>query len=378
MRIALLNIQYYPNIEGGAEISTQKLAEELSDKNEVYVICNGTYTGEFEEINNVKVIRMSAIKPFHNKIQKVIAKLNRSQSVSLLRGILADIKPDVLHTNNLHAFSVIVWKVAYELDIPIIHTLRDYSLLYTTFKCQKWIHKYFSYKVSVVTAPSRYTLNEFLKGGFFKKASKCVVVPNAIDIDWKLYWDNYRIKMKEENSVVKFAFIGRYTMDKGIDWLVSVFDKMNINAELHLFGKGDLLNETTEIISSNSRIYNHGFLNQTQLCNELKNIDVVVVPSLWDEPFGRVILDAYKNVCPVIITNRGGMPEIVDNESTGLILSDTIDKCLEESILYFTVRGNIKNMLPNIEKKLVNYSIGLQANSFMELYESTIAQNNHI
>jgi glycosyltransferase involved in cell wall biosynthesis len=167
-------------------------------------------------------------------------------------------------------------------------------------------------------------------------------------------------------------------MDKGIDWLVSVFDKMNINAELHLFGKGDLLDETTEIISSNSRIYNHGFLNQTQLCNELKNIDVVVVPSLWDEPFGRVILDAYKNVCPVIITNRGGMPEIVDNESTGLILSDTIDKCLEESILYFTVRGNIKNMLPNIEKKLVNYSIGLQANSFMELYESTIAQNNHI
>jgi hypothetical protein len=72
------------------------------------------------------------------------------------------------------------------------------------------------------------------------------------------------------------------------------------------------------------------------------------------------------------------MPEIVDNECTGLILSDTTDKCLEDAILYFTVRGNIKNMLPNIEKKLVNYSIGLQANSFMELYESAIAQNNHI
>jgi glycosyltransferase involved in cell wall biosynthesis len=41
---------------------------------------------------------------------------------------------------------------------------------------------------------------------------------------------------------------------------------------------------------------------------------------MWSEPFGRIILDAYKNAMPVITTGFGGMGEIVDPYKTGLIL----------------------------------------------------------
>ena len=131
MKIALLNIQYYPNVEGGAEISTQKLAEELAKSNDVYVIADGEYTGQYKIVNNVKVIRMPARIQYHNKIERVLTRCYKIQCYKLLKHILQEIQPDVLHTNNLHDFSVIVWKVAHELKTPVIHTLRDYTLLKT-------------------------------------------------------------------------------------------------------------------------------------------------------------------------------------------------------------------------------------------------------
>jgi len=42
--------------------------------------------------------------------------------------ILDDVKPDVVHTNNMTGFSVSVWHEARQRGIPIVHTLRDYSL----------------------------------------------------------------------------------------------------------------------------------------------------------------------------------------------------------------------------------------------------------
>ena len=111
MKIALLNIQYYPNIEGGAEISVQKLAEKLALNNDVYVLCDGIFNGFETKVNNVTVVRMPARIEYKNKIERIFTRSFKIQCYKQLKEILQIIKPDVLHTNNLHAFSVIVWKV---------------------------------------------------------------------------------------------------------------------------------------------------------------------------------------------------------------------------------------------------------------------------
>ena len=377
MRIALLNIQYYPNVEGGAEISTQKLAEELVKSNDVYVIADGEYTGEYNIVNNVKVIRMPARIQYHNKIERVLTRCYKIQCYKLLKYIFQEIQPDVLHTNNLHDFSVIVWKVAYELKIPVVHTLRDYTLLQTVRKYEQLIHKHFSNTVSIATAPSHFTLDIFKSKGYFKKSLKCVAIPNAIDIDK----DKFQVRLENaynrpDNLEIRFAFLGRYHKDKGVDWLISVFDKTKLNAELHLFGKGELTKESEEIISKNEKIYDHGFLKEDDLLKELENIDVIVAPSLWDEPFGRVILDGYKNACPVIITNRGGMPEVVDDKKTGVILENETNQCLADALMFMSMRENTKKMLPLIEEKLKDYTVQEQAKSFSKIYRMAI-ENNH-
>lgn len=376
MRIALLNIQYYPNVEGGAEISTQKLAEELAKSNDVYVIADGEYTGEYKTVNDVKVIRMPARIQYRNKIERVLTRCYKIQCYKLLKHILQEIQPDVLHTNNLHDFSVIVWKVAYELKIPVVHTLRDYTLLQTVRKYEQLIHKHFSNMVSIATAPSHFTLDIFKSRGYFRKSLKCVAIPNAIDVDK----EKFQVRLenaynRSDDLVVRFAFLGRYHKDKGVDWLISVFDKTELNAELHLFGKGELTKKSEEIISKNEKIYDHGFLKEDDLLKELENIDVIVAPSLWDEPFGRVILDGYKNACPVIITNRGGMPEVVDDKKTGVILENETDQGLTDALLFMNKRENIRKMLPFIKEKLGDYTVQEQARSFSKLYQMAIEKH---
>lgn len=105
---------------------------------------------------------------------------------------------------------------------------------------------------------------------------------------------------------------------------------------------------------------------------KLKQCDVVVAPSLWDEPFGRIILDAYKAACPVIITDRGGMPEVVEDSKTGLILKSENDSELQDAIEYFLDRDNIKKMIPNIANQLHRYGIEDQVSTFTELYQFAI------
>ena len=378
MRIALLNIQYYPNVEGGAEISTQKLAEELAKSNDVYVIADGEYTGEYKTVNNVKVIRMPARIKYHNKIERVLTRCYKIQCYKLLKYILSEIQPDVLHTNNLHEFSVIVWKVAYELKIPVVHTLRDYTLLQTVRRYEQLIHKFYSNTVSIATAPSHFTLEVFKRRGYFKKSMKCIAIPNAIDVNKEKFQSRLEYAYnKPDNSIIKFAFLGRYHKDKGVDWLISVFDMIKINAELHLFGKGELTKESINILSKNNKIFDHGFLKEDCLLKELENIDVIVAPSLWDEPFGRVILDGYKNACPVIITNRGGMPEVIDDKKTGIILNDETNQSLAEALIFMSQRKNIKNMLPFIKEKLKDYTVLEQAKSFTNMYKLAIENRNY-
>ncbi|MEB9515624.1 glycoside hydrolase, partial [Bacillus cereus] len=59
-KILIVNSFYYPDIRGGAEISTQLLAEDLSKNHEVFVLTTGKNRDEIikEEINNVKVYRL--------------------------------------------------------------------------------------------------------------------------------------------------------------------------------------------------------------------------------------------------------------------------------------------------------------------------------
>lgn len=372
MKICLLNIAYYPNVEGGAEISTQKLAEGLTKNNEVAVICNGKHEDDCM-LNDVKIYHVEARFESENIIKSYINKRYNFHVKSELKKALMQIKPDVLHTNNLHEFTVMVWDVATELHIPIVHTIRDYTLNNPRHFISKTIVKNGTKKVNCVTAPSKYTLDYFDKKKLF--SNKCIkaVVYNAIDLNSQEILTNKIRKISRNDEVLNFAYLGRYSEEKGINWLLEVFVKhSNPNQRLHLFGKGDMSNREKALIDG-IKVIEHGFVDEDSLRECLKTIDVVIVPSLWNEPFGRVVLDAYRAFCPVIVTNMGGLPEIVDNQSTGIIIKRD-DNDLINAIKYFDDRDKIRNMMGSIEIKLKEFDVLTQVCEFEKLYKNIVGE----
>ena len=371
MKILLVSSYYYPNIVGGAEISTQKLAEGLFQcGHEVIVLCSDNYEKE-EIIRGVRVIRIKNALHKGKLISTIEQFLWSRWNIFLSKRIyeiLQRVSPDVIHSNSLYMLSPIVWKCAEELNIPVVHTLRDYHL-YPQSHIMKMLYKQMSQKVSIVTSPSYFTLKFFCKKGYFKQAVEKKRIVNAIDepvgID-KIFSE----KMFHKQQHVNFAYLGRYTEEKGLLWLVNVFEKMShLDCSLYLFGHGPLEEDIKDRILTSKNIINKGFLKEEELYEELKIIDVIIIPSLWEEPFGRVILDAYVNAIPVIVTRMGGMPEFVKEGKTGFIVEPGNDLELIRALSYF-VNNNQKwpRMLTSIKPYLKNFYVSKQVKDFESMY----------
>jgi len=394
MKICMINTFYYPDIVGGTEISVKKLAEGLAELgHEVNIICTGK-SNTTENINNIKVNRIkinNVYSPIEhkkvNKFKKIIYRaldINNIFNKKVLKDKIESIKPDIIHINNIYGLSIVIWDILKEIEIPIVHTLRDYYLICPkvnllkkgqtcnrpNFAC-KLYSKYNKRVFSVdtcITAPSKFTLKLFGNLGYLKMADKKVIY-NAIDFDEKDVEQILNEKKMRNAKKVKFVYLGGLEEHKGISWLLNSFKEINNeNIELNIAGQGKLKQLVLDATKKDKRIKYHGFLKEDEVNNLLYNNDVLVVPSIWYEPFGRVVIDAYKNIMPVIGSDIGAISEIIDNNGTGLLVKPNSKQELINALNYFTDRKNISNKLDNCFDKLKVYSIDKQVKEFESLY----------
>ncbi len=76
-----------------------------------------------------------------------------------------------------------------------------------------------------------------------------------------------------------------------------------------------------------------GYVSETQLRQYYNATDVFVCPSIWNEPFGMVILEALSYCKPVIASQVGGIPEIIDDNKTGVLTPPGNAKKLSNAIV---------------------------------------------
>lgn len=398
MKILIINTFYYPDIEGGAEISVKKLAENLAIKgHDVNVLCTND-TDKYEEINGVKVNRIKINNLYspgeHRDIPKLKKILYRTLdlynflNIKKLEDVIRKINPDVIHINNIYGLSTALWTAIKALNIPIVHTLRDFYLICPKVNllkeggicenprgfCKMYckFNKKFISQDAYVTAPSKSTLDIFKR--YDSMPNKNIkVIYNAIDYDKEKCNEIYNEKMNRKSRTIKYVFVGGLEVHKGIKWLLDVFSSLqDKEAELHIAGKGSKLEMVNEFAENNKNIIYHGFLSEAELNKLLISCDVMVVPSIWYEPFGRVVIDGYKNVLPVIGSNMGGIGEIIDDKITGSLVKANDYEELRNSMIYFNDRNNIKKYLANCIKKLDEFSIEKQVESFELLYKEML------
>ena len=87
----------------------------------------------------------------------------------------------------------------------------------------------------------------------------------------------------------------------------------------------------------------HGFKNHDFVQEKMKNGSIIIIPSLWEEPFGLVVAEAMSNGLAIIASKVGGIPEIV--EQNGILIDDINHKKLEETIIDLINNRDKREML---------------------------------
>lgn len=179
-------------------------------------------------------------------------------------------------------------------------------------------------------AAAVYFVSEFIKKKFLEgindEYNNLFVLPNAIQR--KL---NYMpIKNKE------IVFVGRLVPEKGAHLFVKSIKLIVKNNPLWKFkiigtakaGQKNLITNyekkvVNEFLKLGQNTDYYGFINNTKVQKILKNASILVVPSLWDDPFPLIALEGLSNGVAVIASNRGGLNEMLKNSG---ILIDEIDE----------------------------------------------------
>ena len=385
-KILLINTYYYPNGKGGAEKSTQILAESLAKKGFKVSVITSSGRNYSVKINDVDIFYVNMGNLYwllnaksHTIIERILWHIIDSYGLNNTKEfekILKIINPDIVLTNNLVQFSCKIWKILSRQNILILHILRDHYLmnLSTIFKSnQNFFNKYITGKllsirkkklscyVNGVVGISNYILKKHLENNYFKNTIVKTVIPNAIQtngIDIKLKFKNYS---KKEPV---FGYIGALNSNKGVDLIVNTF-KDKVKNKLLLFGSGNKLyiEKLLKIISKYPNIL---YLGYQQPYNIFKKIDCLIVPSLINEAFGRVIIEAYSYGIPVIGSKRGGIPELIDDKITGFLFEPN-----EKNSLLTIIKVN------SLDKE-INLDIKSKAKNKTELYSSERITNQYI
>lgn len=346
MKIAMITPGYLPvpAVKGGA---VEVLIQYLVEGNEKDKRCNiDLYTVDDCEIekykyNYTKIIKISPsywVK-IKNKLLNKIYSVFRMKKwrTSFGREVVKKISKEkydyvVIH-NNLMAYRDIYEKTDNKENlIYVLHNNIDDDENHVI------IAKLIGKTAKKIISVSEYTKNHFLT---IAKQGNVNVLHNCIDlnkylkeIDCKTLQSNREKYGIRPNDFV-FMYSGRIDKYKGVLELVKAFKKIKIiNKKLLIVGKTwfgsenvnddyiALLKEETQNIEN--EIIFTGFVKPENMPIMYKLADCLVIPSLWEEPFGVVALEGIVSKVPIIATNSGGLVEILDN-GIGRIVEKEVD-----------------------------------------------------
>jgi glycosyltransferase involved in cell wall biosynthesis len=124
-------------------------------------------------------------------------------------------------------------------------------------------------------------------------------------------------------SEERFVFLGRLTPHKGVDWLLEAQARVQRPIHLDIAGDGnaqDRLRDHAKRLGLESRVHFHGWVDSEAVARLLEGARALVFPSLWQEPAGLVCFEAAAHARAVIASRVGGIPEMVCDQKTGLLV----------------------------------------------------------
>lgn len=166
-------------------------------------------------------------------------------------------------------------------------------------------------------------------------------------VDQEIYKPIDKKESKEKINLGKrfvVLFIGRLIKIKGVETLLEVAKQVSREINFIFIGDdGPLLGVVEEAVVKYNNISLVKGVRGHQLIPYYQAADILVVPSQYEEAFGKVIIEALSCGTPVIAANKGAMPYILDT-SVGRIINPTVEN-IKREIEYFYYHPDILSRL---------------------------------
>lgn len=149
-----------------------------------------------------------------------------------------------------------------------------------------------------------------------------------------------RYNIPKDSPVI--LFVGRIMPKKGVWELLQAFQQLE-HSSAHLilvgassFGMDNLTSfekDVARVVANSSKVHATGFVPNKDLGKYYKLADVVVLPSIWEEPLGLTMIEAQLSGTPLITTNKGGIPETTSSDNSIIVeVTNNLQKDLARAI----------------------------------------------
>ena len=391
LNIMMFSWEFPPRIIGGISPHVYFLSKSLAKNGvKVHVVtCDFPGAPAHETIDGVEVYRIDSYKnPSPDFTTWVyLMNLNMQKEAAAIAAKLPE-PIDVFHAHDwLVATAGIGLKHVFRR--PLLATMHSTEIgrregLHTT--TEKMIHEteaWLTYEAWRVICCSDYMV-QHVKWAYGLPDDKLVMVPNGVnpqvyDIlsmqDLRDFRGTYALP--EEKIVL---YVGRLVYEKGVQILINAAPKVlsKSNAKFVIVGSGYMQEQLLNIVKSmglEHKVLFTGFVEEENLLKLQKVADVSVVPSLF-EPFGIVALEAMAAKCPVVVSDTGGLSEIVDHDVTGVKVYSNNTESLALGIMKILQDDNFgKYLRENAYKKILDkYDWDKIAQQTRHMYESVLGE----
>ncbi len=341
---------------------------------------------------------------FKEKVRASFRLLYSFEAKRKFKKLLDDFKPDIVHLHNIyHQISPSILSLLKKNNIPAVMHLHDYKLIcpnYSFWKNGKmleecaapnyyrcFIHKCFknSYfksllvtiemylhhtifklyekNIDVYISPSTFLKNVCVRFGV--PAEKIKVVPNFFE------------PISEETKNIpsnKLLYVGRLSEEKGVDVLINALALTKNKYSLEIVGSGPRETACKQLVSTlglGDYITFSGHLEGEQLRDAYQRSGILVIPSICLENMPFVLFEAMAHGLMPIVSQTGGLPEIIKEQENGLTFplgrADLLAKILDSLTI-----ESIASMATSAKKDAQMYTIDRHYPIIFSLYQQIL------